>query len=960
MKNKAKGILTLILVALLSLTLFACTGGGGTGNTSESSGESKGESVVESVVESESATQSAPESAPESEAESNVSTGDQIDVRIVVYDLLENPVVNESIKIKKGDTVNDLLNASSLNEFAKHNIVRIITENSDAVDLERDSVLSGNTTVFVYTDVYEGIATGVSAISITSLDASGNEIGTAMSFGVTKSEYTLEEFINENYPINYYLLIETSDGRFYRDGKLLDASDTVCVGDNLSFKANGAEEELKSGEIFIRVYLDLSAPYEEFIGIYGENMTLTEVFEYIAEESAITYAGEISLDTFAVYNAGMEIAEETYFEGWGNYLCIINREIISADQSFTVTYSGTDNYGNPIEGSFETGITYFENAFYMMGITGSFSDYYFTVYGGTVGAMGENEMEKADVWASMIFAPTEIVVHPLVLVTVQIEDYSYMEFRYSSAPTLLTVIQDMQMENEKDDFLWRVGGSVVTDYSVVIPANGENWIEAKQKRIGAFVSFTDEMGTPIIFEPMKEYCVLGDKTTVGDLLMTCGIPDGEYAWELCYVNVNGETVSTQVALTDEVQFVYTPDFDSYGFYRVELYGKTSSLRIEYSAWLADKGDVWGSLSYSESVTVGQFLADTNLGITIDDVFVTVNYQDYGEGVEDASYEISSPCSVTISEKRPYVQVRAFNENGERTTKYLFMPSGEYTVGQAVLDAGFNYEDFFWEIQRYNNNNMYTETISVTDRNFLLVNDDEIIAKRIESVQVWFDCYEYGWVEVGDGGASATYGVDAKWDNPQMFFSGDVGQYFIFEGWSFEKREMGDFSDVEIITSLSQIFAKGQEMITVFPVFTPNYESLSGWWSFNMDGNPAYVNILNESELLLVSTQIEGVSNFTVSLQFGQIRVTLDGGNIGYTSFELYTYSSRPVTPIVKIVTEYEDGTVDAVLFEGEQEFRNFLTYEGYTLKSFTLDGVEVGTDELLADAYYVAVFSYKE
>ena len=147
MKNKAKGILTLILVALLSLTLFACTGGGGTGNTSESSGESKGESVGESVVESE----SAPESAPESEAESNVSTGDQIDVRIVVYDLLENPVVNESIKIKKGDTVNDLLNASSLNEFAKHNIVRIITENSDAVDLERDSVLSGNTTVTLRT-----------------------------------------------------------------------------------------------------------------------------------------------------------------------------------------------------------------------------------------------------------------------------------------------------------------------------------------------------------------------------------------------------------------------------------------------------------------------------------------------------------------------------------------------------------------------------------------------------------------------------------------------------------------------------------------------------------------------------------------------------------------------------------------------------------------------------------------
>ncbi len=823
MKNKAKGTLTLLLIALLSFTLFACTGGGGTGNTSEPSGESKGESAIESVVESESVIESEVESKPEeSTSESEVES---------------SPVES--------------------------------TPESEVESKPEESTSESQSS-------------------------------------------------SEDNPVD------------------------------------------KSGEIFIRVYFNLSAPYEETIGVYGENMALTEVFEYIAEESSVTYAGEMSLDTFAVYNIGMEIVEETYFEGWGNYLCIINKEIISTSETFTVTYSGTDNYGNPIQGSFETGITYFENVFYMMGLSGSFSDYYFTVYGGTVGAMDESQIEKADVWASMIFAPTEIIVHPLVLVTVQIEDSSYVEFRYRSAPTLLTVIQDMQMETEKDDFLWKVGGSVVTDYSVVIPTSGENWIEARQKRIGAYVSFVDEFGNTITFDPMRDYCVLGDKATVGDLLMTSGMPDGEYTWELCYINENGISLSTPVTLSDEVKFVYTPDFDSYGFYRVEIYGKTSSLRIEYSGWLADKGDIWGSISYSDSVTVGQFLEDLNLGITLDDVYLTVNHQGYGGGVEDASYEISSPCTVSFSEKRPYVQVRGIGDNGEMVTKYLFMPSGEYTVGQAVSDAGFDYDSFFWEIQRYNNNNMYTETISVTDRNFLLVNDDEIIAKTIESVQVWFDCYEYGWVEVGDGGGSATYGVGAKWDNPQMFFSGDCGRYFVFEGWSFEKREAGDSSDVEIITSLDQIFAKGQEMITVFPVFKPNYESLSGWWGLNMDGNPAYVNILNESELLIVTNETEEITNFTVSLQYSQVYVTLEGGNIGYFSFVLETSGTRPTCPIFKIITEYEDGMVDVWLFEGEQEFRNHLSYEGYTLKSFTLDGVEVDTDELLTDAYYVAVFSYAE
>ena len=384
----------------------------------------------------------------------------------------------------------------------------------------------------------------------------------------------------------------------------------------------------------------------------------------------------------------------------------------------------------------------------------------------------------------------------------------------------------------------------------------------------------------------------------------------------------------------------------------ESSSEETQIIITVSGWTVELGDFTKTLCYGEPVAVSQVVKDS--GVTVSTSKLKISTVVDGKTVQISSTaKIESSCEIFIEDGRTYVTVVATDENGAQKRVYLLLGIRTYRAETAIADAGFSFDGLYWEITRTSSGVAKTEPL--TNSQTALRDGDVLTGKILGAVRVYFDCADYGVLAIGNGGYELDYAKGSAWNNPQIALTDSVSKALKFECWSLNKRAIGGLSGAQAVTSVEQIFAQKLEKVTLYPVFSVNYDELQGW--FKIQEQNAYAQIVDK-EIYFYGDDIQTSGAVKLTCKNGEVYfkldVSLDGAQI--TEFRL-NFSARPTGPIIRIRVDDPNGS-NVYLCEGRKELDEFLASWDLVLRSFTCDGYSVNPEQIEDGKYYVAYFAY--
>ena len=384
----------------------------------------------------------------------------------------------------------------------------------------------------------------------------------------------------------------------------------------------------------------------------------------------------------------------------------------------------------------------------------------------------------------------------------------------------------------------------------------------------------------------------------------------------------------------------------------ESSSEETQIIITVSGWTVELGDFTKTLCYGEPVAVSQVVKDS--GVTVSTSKLKISTVVDGKTVQISSTaKIESSCEIFIEDGRTYVTVVATDENGAQKRVYLLLGIRTYRAETAIADAGFSFDDLYWEITRTSSGVAKTEPL--TNSQTALRDGDVLTGKILGAVRVIFDCSNYGVLNIGNGGYELDYSKGSTWNNPQIALTDSVSKALKFECWSLNKRAIGGLSGAQAVTSVEQIFAQKLEEVTVYPVFSVNYANLQGW--FKIEEQNAYAQIIGE-EVYFHGDGIETSGALKLSCKGGEVYFKLDASLSSDEKSEFrLNFDQRPTGAIIKIRVDDPSGST-IYLCEGKGQFDAFLSRADLVLRSLNCDGYSVTPEQIENGKYYVVYFSY--
>jgi hypothetical protein len=561
----------------------------------------------------------------------------------------------------------------------------------------------------------------------------------------------------------------------------------------------------------------------------------------------------------------------------------------------------------------------------------------------------EDGFLKYDYHSTVIFSSTVIEVYPIYRIDVYFS-YGYTPYAYfEKLPTLGEIIDVIDMKGERDDYVWIVDGVVVDDYNVTVTGLGEG-VKAKEKFIAPYINYVDEMGYEVNWQPMGYYCQ-GASVTVKQLLDLCGYDFIGYTWEIEYKNENGQIERKTVNEDHVVNFVYDYDVEYYGYYAVNLFGKTSAMKIEVSGFIVGNDNLYQEISVAGPISIGEILSTAGINVDIADLMVTVSPKngDAGYQVFDLQEIVSQSAYISVSDLRDYVKINV-KVDGVWQLKTVLL-GDMTTVGQVIAFAGYNFKDYYWTITRQSHN-LYNITIPVSSENEEVKTYDVIKGQVLENVSVFFYHMDYGWMD-GDGTGYVTYSVNDKWDNPTINFN---LPYFTLEGWSFENVKINE--KAQIIVSIEEIFAKNLAEISLYPVISVNYEQFSGLY-YSHDS--VYYR-LNGDKIVGIEVgdqgyRVLGESSYEVEYEYGTISINA-WKNTEYEHKFNFTYDSQHTDFALIMEVHESDGYIYYTVISNFDELKYYISEYYQTMALCDINGNDVTVEELQAGQIYIAYVKY--
>ena len=381
----------------------------------------------------------------------------------------------------------------------------------------------------------------------------------------------------------------------------------------------------------------------------------------------------------------------------------------------------------------------------------------------------------------------------------------------------------------------------------------------------------------------------------------------------------------------------------------ESQAPSDQIEITVSGWLVGVGDFCQVLYYGEPVLVSKAIADAGITLSTSKMILCAVVGDDSQKV-NGNTQIDYSCQITVEEGRTFVTVIGIDQNGAQKTVHLLMPGiRTYRAGQAIADAGFDFDELYWQITR----SQTTEPVTTSE--YTLRDRDVLFGKILGSVRVIFDCADYGTLALGNGKNQLDYSKSSAWNNPQINTSQSVKNALKFEGWSLKKHAIGGLNGLNRITSVEQIFAQKLETVTLYPAFSINYTNLQGW--FKIDGENTYLQVV-EKQVYYRSQNYETSDDVKLICQGGEVylklRTSVDASD--YTNCKL-DFSTRPTEAIIRIRVDDPSGS-NTYIFEGRKEFDEFLSRWDLTLRDFYHNGMPATPDQITDGEYYSAYFAY--
>ncbi|MBQ7373139.1 MAG: hypothetical protein IJW64_01070 [Clostridia bacterium] len=522
------------------------------------------------------------------------------------------------------------------------------------------------------------------------------------------------------------------------------------------------------------------------------------------------------------------------------------------------------------------------------------------------------------------------------------------KYYFENTPTLNQVIERANLTERKDDFIWSVLGNEVVDFNEEISQNAT--VNAKLKRIGAVIVIADENGETVTVEPTKESCKIGDKATIGELLSDFDDYQ-DYSWQAVYKDENGDRVSKAVSFSDQINFVKSEDFETCGYYKIELYGeKVFSIKVTASKDIINEGYSESVFSYGEPTTLYQVLEDFGVDLDVMQMDVTIDYGDRVEIPTTLSWNIESSCVITVKDIRPCVTVQWTNSSGQIESVVFILPTiRRYTTGQAVADAGFVFTDFYWEISKFNEQSSSYETTALTSENVTLRGGEIIYQKIADNVKVTFKCEDLGFAD-----EFVCYQKNSVWQSPTPKMSSDVKKAFTFKGWSLKKRSLFSDKKQTIITSVADLFAVGVENVNLYPAIEVNYDNIIGW--FYAQELNAYLHVTEKNYYYVYGADIGYNDSCDFYAKGGKVYLKTLSDYYENKEFCL-NFNDRPTGPIVRIRVDDQTGS-NVYIFEGTTQLKSYMQRSDLVLKSLNCDGEQVSVSEIEDGKFYSAYFVY--
>lgn len=374
--------------------------------------------------------------------------------------------------------------------------------------------------------------------------------------------------------------------------------------------------------------------------------------------------------------------------------------------------------------------------------------------------------------------------------------------------------------------------------------------------------------------------------------------------------------------------------------------------ITVSGWTVELGDFSKTATYDEPIAVHQIIK--NAGVTVSASKLRLTMQEGGKIFKFNPNEIVDySCEILVEDTRTFVTVKAPDGSGAQREVRLLLGLKTYRAGNAIADAGFSFEKFYWELTRSNNGEKVTTPL--TSDQTVLRDRDILTGRVLGAVRVIFDCSNYGVLNIGNGGYELDYSKGSTWNNPQILLAKSVDKALTFKGWTFTKYAIGSGVTAQKITTVDQIFAQKLEEVTVYPVFSVNYANLQGW--FKIEEQNAYAQIIGE-EVFFHGDGIETSGALKLSCKGGEVYFKLDASLTSDEKSEFrLNFDQRPTGAIIKIRVDDPSGST-IYLCEGREQFDAFLSRADLVLRSLSCDGYDATPEQIENGKYYVAYFSY--
>ncbi|MBQ8726736.1 MAG: hypothetical protein IJY84_06525 [Clostridia bacterium] len=407
---------------------------------------------------------------------------------------------------------------------------------------------------------------------------------------------------------------------------------------------------------------------------------------------------------------------------------------------------------------------------------------------------------------------------------------------------------------------------------------------------------------------------------------------------------------TESLFESEIDSESAPETEGESEIESESESSQNQIIVTVSGWTVDLGDFATVLTYEEPVIASQIVKDS--GVTVSAGKLSLSTYSGGKLIKiNSNTQINSSCEIVVDDARTYVAVCGVDENGAQKTVYLLLGIKTYRAGNAIADAGFSFDDLYWEITRTGSGVATTEPL--TSSQLALKDKDVLTGKILGAVRVYFDCADYG--ELAFGGYELDYAKNSIWNNPKINLPKSLETALHFEGWALNKRAIGNLFDVKWVNSVEQIFAQKLEKVTLYPVFSINYDNLQGW--FKIEEQNAYAQIVGE-EVFFHGASIDTNGAVSLSVKGGEVYLKLDASLSSDEKREFrLDFDKRPTGAIMKIRVDDQNGS-NIIVCEGREQFDALLAKGDLVLRWLYCNGVSVTEKQIEKGKYYTAYFAY--